>query len=143
MVRVIHTDLELYLTARVRAELAARPEPYAQNVQIVNKEPDPGEPLPLRLVVIRDDGGPDTSVITAERAVGVSTLAGTRENPQECADLARLVHAIVRDVAGLEPGNPVAAVVESNGPIAVPEAQPRARRYSTFVMSVTGVPLTT
>lgn len=135
MTRVIHADLEAYLVQRFRAELAARPEPYCQGVIVDNKEPS-GTTFPKRLLVVRDDGGADTELVTGERDVGLSVLAGTKENPKECVDLALMVHAIARDLAGLEPGNPIAAVTQSGGPYPVPEQQQRARRYIPITVSV-------
>lgn len=135
--RIIHSDLEGYLVQRFRTELAARPEPYCQNVTVDNKEPS-GTTFPLRLLVIRDGGGSDTELLVGERDVGLSVLAGTKENPKECIDLALMVHAIARDLAGLQPGNPIAAVLDSGGPYPVPEQQQRARRYIPITVAVVG-----
>lgn len=132
---VIHADLELFLTGWFRSALAARPEAVARGVIVDRKEPSDG-PFPAKLIVIRDDGGPDTSLLTAERTVGISVLAGTRDNPRDANDLARLVHALRTQIPSTDPANPVAAVLRSSGPIPVTEAQPRARRYMTLTLSV-------
>lgn len=141
MTRIIHADLELFLTEWLRRELAQRPEPVCQGVEVSNREPPVGETFPARLVVVRDDSGNRTSIITRHTSVGISVLAGTKDNPQDATDLARIVLALAEDCAAVEPGNPVAAVLESNGPYPVPEAQPHSRRYMTLVMSVVGSPL--
>ncbi|MFC5930930.1 hypothetical protein [Cryobacterium melibiosiphilum] len=133
---VIHADLMLFLTGWFREALAARPESYCQGVVVTHQEPS-GD-LPERCLVIRVDGGPDTSILTAERDVGLSILAGTKENPQEAIQLALMVHALRSQIPGLEPGNPVAAVLSSNGPFAVVETQPVARQYITLVLGVVG-----
>lgn len=138
---VIHADLELFLTGWYRAALDARSEPVCQGVTVTNREPGPNEPFPDKLLVIRCDGGVDTSIITAERDVGLSVLAGTVENPKDANDLARIVHALRTQIPAVAPGNPVAAVLASRGPLAVPESQPRARRYIPVTFAVTGTPL--
>ena len=135
---VIHADLELFLTAWYRAALAARPEPVCQGVVVSRREPGPNDPFPARLLVIRDDGGADTSVIGAERDVGLSILAGTKENPQDAKDLARIVHALRSQIPAVAPGNPVSAVLSSRGPFAVTESQPKARLYITMTLAVVG-----
>lgn len=134
---VVHTDLELFLCDWYRVALAARPEPVCQGVEVGNREPDEGE-FPAKLLVIRDDGGPDTSLLTAQRNVGLSVLAGTHANPSEAIQLALIVHALRSQIPSPDPANPVAAVLSSNGPYAVQEAQDRARRYMTFGLSVVG-----
>jgi len=135
---VIQADLELFLTQWYRTALAARPEAVCRDVEVVNREPGPGEDFPERLLVIRDDGGPDTSVISAERDVGLSVLAGTKENPKDANDLARIVHALRTQIPAVAAGNPVAAVLASNGPFPVAESQPRARRYITVRFAIAG-----
>jgi hypothetical protein len=130
---VAFDDLELFLTGWFRRALAARPEPVCRNVVVDTKESN----APKQLIV-RVDGGADTSVITAERDVGLSVLAGTDENPKDANDLARIVHALRTQIPAVEPGNPVAAVLASNGPFPVAEAQPMARRYITLTLSVVG-----
>lgn len=134
---VIHTDLELFLTTWYRAALDARPEDVCRGVEVDNREPNDGE-FPDRLLVIRDDGGPDTSLLTGSRNVGLSVLAGDPENPKDAADLAAIVHALRTQIPSSDPDNPVAAVLGSLGPYRVPESQPRARRYMTFTLSVVG-----
>ncbi|MDQ0735331.1 hypothetical protein [Arthrobacter agilis] len=135
MASVIHADLELWLTGYIRRELALRPEAYAAGVFVSDEFPSPAKP---RTVVVRYDGGPDTSVVTAEAAVGVTILAA---NKQEAANLSRLVAAIIRDCARVEPGNPVAAVLGVNGPYKAPEESTQSRRYLTATLSVVGQPL--
>ena len=142
MTRVIHADLEVFLIGWLARELAKRPEDFCKRVAVANHEPDPGPAFPDRLVVIRSDGGPSESIVTDAIDVGVSVFAGERTLPQDAIDLARTVRALLSDVAAVEPGNPVAAVRESNGPYRVVEAQQRTRLYMTFVMVVAGVALT-
>lgn len=137
MVKVLPPDVALFLTGFIRRELALRPEPYCKSVFVSNKFAPANQPRE-RQVVVRDDGGPDTSVITSEPAVGITVLAMTEA---EANGLARMVKAIVRDCPGVDPGNPVAAVVASNGPYEVPEESTSHRRYMTFTFAVVGEPL--
>jgi hypothetical protein len=133
---VIHADLTLFLVNWYRAALAARPEDVCRGVEVDNREPK-GE-FPARLLVIRNDGGPDTSIVTGRRNVGLSVLAGNEENPKDAEDLAAIVHALRTQIPSVGPDNPVAAVLGSLGPYEVSESQPRARRYMTFTLSVVG-----
>lgn len=144
-----YSDVELFLTAWYRAAIAARPEDCCQGVEVDNAEPV-GTTFPKRLVVINDDGGPDTSIATAETAVRVSVLAGTRANPKDAVDLARIVHGLRTQIpapgfavtlGGTPYRNPVAAVIDSNRPIAVTEEQDRARRLITMTLVVSPEPL--
>lgn len=137
MVRVLPPDVELFLTGFVRRELAARSDAFCRDV-FVSNEFAPASPPRKRQVVVRDDSGPDTSVITSEPAVGVTILA---ESKLVTNDLARMVKAIIRDCPGPDPGNPIAAVVASTGPYVVPEESTSHRRYMTFTFSAVGVPL--
>jgi len=132
---VIHDDLELYLTERLRSDLAARPEPYCGGFTVSNKWPNPIESRPDRLLVIRDDSGPSTSFLTGDRSVGFTLLT---LDEQDANDAARMVLALATQIPGLEPGNPVAAVRSTNGPYAVTEQAPGFRRYLTVTYGVAG-----
>jgi hypothetical protein len=140
---VIHGDLELFLTGWYRAAFADREEDYTVEVEFDRVEPPPGQPFPKRLVVIRDDGGNDTSVVTMERSVGITALAGTKEDPRDALNIVRMCLALATRIPGIEPGNPVAALVENSrtGPFLVPEEQPHARAYGTLSLVTFGQPL--
>lgn len=130
---VIFSDLELFLTGFVRAELLARGE---TGIYVGNQFPSPARP---KTVVVRDDSGPDTSAVTMSPTIGVTVLAG--DDPTqgtEASRLAQLVKAIIKGAARVEPGNPVAAVLATNGPYKVPEESGQPRRYMTFELSVVG-----
>lgn len=134
--RVLFSDLELFLTGYLRAELAALGTPLASDVFVSNSFPSPARP---KAVVIRDDSGPSASVITKEPTIGVTVLAGDDQtNGKAATDLANIVHMLLSDCAGTQPGNPVAAVLGSNGPYKVTEESGQPRRYMTFELSVTG-----
>lgn len=135
---VIVDDLELFLTGWYRARIAARPEPICQGVAVNRVEPPT---LPAKLVVIRDDGGADTSLLTGERSVGVSILAGTKANPKDAKDLAAIVYALRTQIPAVEEGNPVSALLDSTAPVMVAESQERARVYFTLTLAVAGRPL--
>ncbi|QOT16481.1 hypothetical protein [Paenarthrobacter sp. YJN-5] len=138
--RVLFTDLELYLTGRIRQELAAIAAPITQNVFVSNQFPSPARP---KAVVVRDDSGPQTSIITKEPSIGITVLAGDDPTQgQQATELANLVFMIVGDCAGPEPGNPVAKVVNATGPFKVTEESGQPRRYMTFELAVVGIPFT-
>lgn len=134
--RVIYADIELFLTGFIRSELAAVGTPLARDVFVSNQFPSPARP---KTVVVRDDSGPTTSIITKEPTIGITVLAGNDPSQgKEATDLALLIQALVSDCARAAPGNPVAAVLESNGPYKVPEESGQPRRYMTFNLAVTG-----
>lgn len=138
MARVTPPDLEAWLCAWLRSQLADA----GLDVEVSNKEPASlTAPLARPLVVVRDDSGARQSIISFDRQVGVSVLAGTRQNDKPANDLARLVAAIVFDDGIAEaPGSPIAAVVPDgcNGPYAVTEQLNVARRYLTAEYTVVG-----
>lgn len=128
---VVHADLEEYLVGALRVLLVARGE---SDVEVDRTERD----VSGELVVVRDDSGPTTSRVTAERMVGISVLAGTRESPKRAKDLANLLAALVWLLPTPELSNPVARVYGVNGPYLVVEPQTRARAYFTVRLSVVG-----
>lgn len=136
--RVIFTDLELFLTGFIRGELVAR----GKTGGFISNEFSPADkPRPLFQVIVRDDGGPRSGVVTKTPTVGVTILGSDTFNKVQTADLALLVAAIVEGCARVAANNPVAAVLNSNGPYKVPD-DTGPRRYMTFELSVTGNPFT-
>lgn len=136
--RVIFSDLELFLTGFIRRELVARGK-----TGFVSNEFSPADnPAPAFQVIVRDDSGPRTGVVTKSPTVGVTVLGSDSYNKAATTDLALLVCAIVEGCARVEANNPVAAVLDSNGPYKVPDESGQPRRYMTFELSVTGTPFT-
>lgn len=141
---VIFTDTEEFLTRYIRAKLAAIPgQPYKGSFisnEFYSPEPQaPRDPPPFQIIV-RDDGGPRTGVVTKNITAGVTVLGSDAKTKQPTTELALLVAAIVEDCAAVEDGNPVAAVTGSTGPIKVVDLSGQPRRYMTFAMVVTGEP---
>lgn len=134
---VIFDDVEMFLIDWFRATLAARPEPECADVVVDRVEP-PTDDLPAKLLVIRDDGATDTSILTADASVGFTVLAGSRENPKLAKDLARIVHALLPQIPAPGSSNPVAALLTRTSPVLVPESQPRARAYIAATFSLSG-----
>lgn len=132
---VVHGDLEAFLVSWYRSRILARPEPVCAGVQVDRVE---FGPLPSKLIVVRDDGGPETSFLTGERSVGVSILAGSKANPKDAKDLANIAYTLRSQIASTDPANPVSALLDSTSPVMVPEAQERARVYFTLTLAVAG-----
>lgn len=139
MTAIIHADLELWLAGWLRTQLAERPEAVCQGVTVNNKEPS--GTLPAKLIVVRYDGSSVEELHVDSASVGVTVYAGTKALPKDANDLARMVRALIGDSARVEPGNPVAAVTASNGPIPVAYEGTQAVRYLTFELAVVGSPL--
>lgn len=145
---VLDADHEQFWTGFIRAELVklaadttktARIRTLAAGVTVDRKEPEASATsMPVKLIVVRDDGTTDTSIITGDTSMGISVLAGSRENPADAKTLARIVKAIVKTAPRVEAGNPVAVIREFNGPYLVPEAALRARAYMTFTAGTVG-----
>ena len=136
--RVTPPDLELFLTAYVRACAAAE----GVNVTVSNKEPDKlSLPLSKPLIVIRDDSGARLDHPTFDRSIGASVLAGSRSNDKPANDLARWLYTVLQDDAIVTAdGSPIASVEWGgfNGPYPVADSLDVARRYFTGQYTVVG-----
>jgi len=137
---VRYPDPNVFFTSWFRARLAARPEPYCSGFSVDINEPGPNKPFPPRLLVVRSDGMTRTSFATAEITLGLSILAGTTDSPKDAIDAALMVLALAEQLPAVEPGNPVTALIEANGPFAVDEEQDRARQYLTLDLALAGIP---
>jgi hypothetical protein len=136
---VLYDDLELFLTSWYRAALAARPEPVCANVTVLRVEPAAdASTWPKKLLIIRDDGATDTSFVTAEASIGFTVLAGSKQNPKDAKDLARIVHALMPLIPSGDPANPIAALLSRVTPTLVPESQPHARAYIPATFAIAG-----
>lgn len=132
MAEVIYDDVEFFLTGFLRRELGARPEPFCRDVFVSN---DFSESIRDRAVIVRHDGGPDTGIVTAQAAVGITVLA---RDKSVASDLARMVAALVRGCARHEQDNPVTAVLNLNGPFRVTDDTGLQRRYLTLTLGLAG-----
>lgn len=125
--RVLPPDIGLFLTKYLRTEFP--------DADVVENEPADLElPLAKPLIVVRDDSGPRETVVTFNRTVGVSVMAGSPEYPTPAINLARQVAGVLFDDAiALVPGSPIASVDPAgcNGPYAVPEQLSVAKQYLT------------
>lgn len=136
--RVLPPDLEKWLGDFLRAALADA----GYDVQVGHREPTNLRlPLSKPLVIIRDDSGSRTDWMTFDRSVGVTILAGSRDDDEEANFLARLVASILMDdtIYNVK-DSPIAAVTWAgcNGPYAVAEGHDVARRYLTVEYVVVG-----
>lgn len=138
MTLVLPPDMEHWTCTYLRTTLRA----MGNDVEVGNKEPSNLKtPLTRPLIVVRDDSGARGSQVTFDRSMGVSVLAGTRENDLQANELARLVFAVLtdEDIAVVD-GSPIAAVVWDgcNGSYPVEEDHDVARRYMTVQYTVVG-----
>lgn len=143
---ILDADIELFLTGYIRAAIR-QPDllakyPVLANFEVSNREPAvDDDDFPAKLIVVRNDGNTSTSLTTGNCSVGVTVLMGSVEHVGDASLAARIVHAIVKNCAQVEAGNPVAAVTASTGPYAVAESQPRARLYATHDLATVGASL--
>lgn len=130
---LLHADLELFLSGYFQAGLAARPEPYCADV-VVGRDFPPADLLqPGRFIVIRDDSGPRTSIITKDVTVGITVKAPTISDVKA---LAAMVEGLLPGCVGVEPGTPVAALLGVNGPYSVPDPGGGPTQYLTAEFTV-------
>jgi len=128
----------MFLTGFIRAELALIGIPAVQGVFVSNAFPLTPK---AKFVVVMDNGGPSTSIITTQTRLGVTVAAG--DDPSqgaEAKELARLVKMIINDSARTDPGNPVAAVLNSTGPYRITEENGQPSYFLTFELVVVGQP---
>ena len=143
---LIDADIELFLCGEIRDKIAALAgTDFPASVGWVsNKEwvPTAGDSTPpLWQVIVRDDGVSDVDLTVGEAQIGVNALAGSLDDVEPVKKLARIVKAIIKDCARVEPGNPVGAVLEFNGPYPIIEPSSFARQYMTAQLSVVSIPL--
>lgn len=139
---ILDPDVPLWLTGEIRAKLTALADPAFPLAKgwVSDREwaPPPSTPnaaAPAWQVIVRDDGINDDE-FTGDATVGISVLAGSKQNPSPAARLARIVKAIVKDTPRVESGNPVADVESFLGPYQVPEPGTWSRQYMTATLTV-------
>lgn len=127
-------DTELFLSSLLRTELKG-----IQNLQVDNKVPTDyrGE---YPIIVLRDDGGEQTSLLTYDRSIGVTLYWSKPQNIKPVRDLARKVYAILTDDNLADMDGPIAAINRDgcNGPYTVPDEQRAATQYLTVEYSTVG-----
>jgi hypothetical protein len=134
---VIYPDLEDFLIRWYRTALGGRPEVVCANVTVARTESEAPSP-PKRQLIIRDDGTTRETFLTGQASIGLTVLAGTKANPKDAKDLARIVLALASQIPSPDPDNPFASFDAATGPYMVPEAATFARVYSTATFSVAG-----
>lgn len=130
---LVFPDIEVILGARFRAALAARSEPYASNVFVSNKVPNPRRD---RMVIVRRDGGTQSGHHDRPR-VSVRVWAKTEADAN---DLARLVMALAGSFAD---GVPIVACPTSgrSGPWPVPDESEQPLRQMNIEFHTRGASL--
>lgn len=110
---VLYPDIELTLTGLYRTALAARAEPYAQDVYVSNTVPATRRD---RMLIVRRDGGLQGELRDQPR-ISMRVWAQTE---QDANDLARLVMALAPSFAD---GDPIISVPTDgrSGPFPVPD----------------------
>jgi hypothetical protein len=130
---VIFPDVEMWACGYLRTELAARPESYCADVFVSNTMPNTRSD---RMVLVRRDGGPRTSLVRETARMTVRTWATSE---QDANDLARMVAALLWAAPD---GDPVLRVDQPTGPSPVADDSRQPLRLQTFEVEVRGVDLT-
>jgi hypothetical protein len=119
---VIHDDIELWATTRLRALINARTELYTDDVYVSNTVPASRRD---RMVIVRRDGGGRLDAVREAPRLGVQVWAMTE---QDANDLGRMVAALL---AASPDGDPVSRVRITGGPYAVADDSTQELRYIT------------
>ena len=131
MPRIVPASVDEWLVPHLRNSLRA--EGIDAQVDVV-EPPTLDAPLARPLVVVRTDGGTQSSPLTFSCQVGISVLAGTRR-------VASLVYAAATDMEIVfASGSPITAVNyrACTTPVGVSDDQDVARRYMTISYMVVG-----
>jgi hypothetical protein len=133
MTPVLFADVELLTTGLLRTALAARSEPYTDDVYVDIDSPTSGSTQANRprVVTIRRDGGPRLDVARDQPRIAVNVWATTE---QDCNDLARMVAALIW---AMPDGAPIVRVDQTSGPSTIPDDRPH--KYLTFDLTLRGV----
>jgi hypothetical protein len=126
---IVFPDVELWAVGYLKAQLDARPETYAADVEVNTKTPNPRPP---KLVTVRRDGGPLLDLVRETARLGVNVWA---PHEADANDLTRLVRALLGAAAG---HGPVLRVSGLFGSSAIPEASGNHRRFFTVELVVRG-----
>lgn len=137
-------DVVLFLSGEIRAGLVELADPRFAGASgwIADREwappaSNPAAVPPKWQVIVRDDGIDDDELTTGDISLGLSVLAGSKQNTAPARDLARIVKAIVKRSPRAEAGNPVSKVSSFLGPYAVDEPSEYARQYMACTLRVT------
>ena len=128
---VVMPDVELWACGYLKTALAARPEAFA-NAYVGIKVPQLRQ---SRMVVVRRDGGPRLDTVREAARLSVNVWAPT---DLECANLARLVRALLWQAAD---GDPVCRVSDLSGPSSVADESEVPRRFFSVELIVRGTSL--
>ena len=123
---VLFDDIELWATGALRAALAARSEPYTDDVYVSNKVPNPRRD---RMLIVRRDGGGRLDVVREAPRLGINVWAKTE---QDANDLGRLVAALLWAAPD---GDPVSRVTVTGGPYPVADDTDFLRYITAEVIS--------
>jgi hypothetical protein len=135
MTAVIFPDVEAVLVRDLTAALAGNPSQLAAGVRVATIKPAADEsPYPSKIVVIRNDGGPQLDDVRKLERIGVTIWCNTY---QDASRLARLVEALVKQMTGTE----IKLVEVILSPVRVDEAGPQECRYMTLEVITKGTPL--
>lgn len=136
--RIRPPDLEVWGTSFVRSALKAE----GWDVEVDSTIPaELVVPLARPLVVVRVDSLTRASPPLFDAALGVSVLAGSRQDDRKARDLSALVFTILTDEdVAVDEATPVVDVdfEGCNGPYSIDDPLDVSRRYMTIAYTATG-----
>lgn len=129
---ILFPDAELWACGYLRPLLISAGWTGATAVHVGNAVPNPRLP---RMVVVRRDGGPRSSLVVDQARLTVRVWA---ETEKQCADLSGVVRALIG--AALN-DDAVRNVRESAGPSPIPDESGQPCRLMSFDIALKGTPL--
>lgn len=143
MPKVIHADLEMWLTGWIRARAADITAGTSLTLAWVSNTERPttaGGPVKAgeAHVIVRDDSGSRRELVLKDSAVGVTILGASRRDQAAIRALAERLVATIEADAPLDPASPVADVPDVNGPYTVPSSNDEARLYAVLSLTLVG-----
>lgn len=128
---VVFPDAVAWAVGYLRDALEARPEAVASGVEVAATAPDP---IPTRLITLRDDGGPRGATVTKTNSLALNVWAASEE---DAADLMALAVALLEAAPG---DGPVVGHAGTSGPFPIPDAD-KPHRYASVDLLFRGVSL--
>jgi hypothetical protein len=119
---LVPQDMTLWLINRLRTDLGARPESYANTCLVVGTLPSP---FPARVVQVRSDGGPRLSITRDLSRFGINVLATTE---QEVTNLTAIVRGLMWRLRSVPPIKDVS----ETGPVPVEDPSRKPWRYLSY-----------
>lgn len=143
MQKVIHADVELWLTAWIRARASALTVGTGLTLAWVSNTDRPttaGGAVKAKEahVIVRDDSGSRRDLLLKDNGIGITLVGATRTQLAPLRTIGERLVATIEADAPTDPTSPVADVPGVNGPYTVPSTNDEARLYAALSLTLVG-----